>query len=59
MLSYYKIRLKLKKMLLRELTKSIRDDINYVLERCFKPGIISTAFVGQGVEAENLNTILE
>jgi len=29
------------------------------LERCFKPGIISTAFVGQGVEAEKLNTILE
>lgn len=34
------------------------DDINYVLERCFKPGIISTAFVGQGIEAENLNKII-
>ncbi len=34
------------------------DDINYVLERCFKPGIISTAFVGQGVEADKLNSII-
>lgn len=36
-----------------------QNDINYVLERCFKPGIISTAFVGQGIEADKLNAILE
>ena len=41
------------------INKIDQNDINYVLERCFKPGIISTAFVGQGVEAEKLNTILE
>ena len=36
-----------------------KNDINYVLERCFKPGIISTAFVGQGVEVDKLNSILD
>ena len=41
------------------INKIDQNDINYVLERCFKPGIISTAFVRQGVEAEKLNTILE
>ena len=41
------------------INKIDQNDINYLLERCIKPGIISTAFVGQGVEAEKLNTILE
>lgn len=35
------------------------DDINYVLDTCFKPGIISTAYVGQDIEYENLNYIIE
>ena len=35
------------------------DDINYVLDTCFKPGIISTAYVGQDIEYENLNYIVE
>ena len=34
------------------------DDINYVLERCFKPGVISNAFVGQDVEVDKLNSII-
>lgn len=35
------------------------DDINYVLDTCFKPGIISAAYVGQDVDQEKLNKILE
>lgn len=35
------------------------DDINYVLDTCFKPGIISTAYVGHDVEYEKLNYIVE
>ena len=35
------------------------DDINYVLDTCFKPGIISSAYVGQDIEYEKLNQILE
>ena len=34
------------------------DDIEYVLEECFKPGIISTAYVGQKVDYKKLNTIV-
>lgn len=35
------------------------DDIEYVLDRCFKPGIISSAYVGQDIEWEKLNLIIE
>ncbi|ATD54979.1 M16 family metallopeptidase [Clostridium chauvoei] len=31
------------------------DDISYVLEECFKPGIISTAYVGQEIDYKKLN----
>ncbi len=34
------------------------DDIEYVFEECFKPGIISTAYVGQEVDYKKLNTIV-
>ncbi|VYT73301.1 insulinase family protein [Clostridium tertium] len=35
------------------------DDINYVLDTCFKPGIISTAYVGQDIDYKDLNDIIE
>ena len=35
------------------------DDINYVLDTCFKPGIISSAYVGQDIDYEKLNHIIE
>lgn len=35
------------------------DDINYVLDTCFKPGIISSAYVGQDIDYEKLNQIIE
>ena len=41
------------------INKIDNDDINYVLERCFKPGIISSAYVGQDVEYNKLNSILD
>ena len=34
------------------------DDINYVLDTCFKPGIISSAYVGPEIEWEKLNNIV-
>lgn len=44
---------------INRINKISQDDINYVLEKCFKPGIISTAYVGQGIEADKLNSIFE
>lgn len=35
------------------------EDINYVLDTCFKPGIISSAYVGQDIDYEKLNQIIE
>lgn len=51
-------KIKTQEDVIRRINKIDSDDINYVLEKCFKPGIISTAFVGQGIEAENLNKII-
>ena len=51
-------KIKTQEDVIKRINKIDGDDINYVLERCFKPGIISTAFVGQGIEAENLNKII-
>lgn len=34
------------------------DDIKYVLDTCFKPGIISSAYVGPEIEYEKLNNIV-
>lgn len=51
-------KIKTQEDVIKRINKIDSDDINYVLERCFKPGIISTAFVGQGIEAENLNKII-
>ncbi|MDU2489247.1 MAG: pitrilysin family protein [Clostridium celatum] len=51
-------KIKTQEEVIKKINKIDSDDINYVLERCFKPGIISTAFVGQGIEAENLNKII-
>ena len=51
-------KIKTQEDVIKRINKIDSDDINYVLEKCFKPGIISTAFVGQGIEAENLNKII-
>lgn len=51
-------KIKTQEDVIKRINKIDNDDINYVLERCFKPGIISTAFVGQGVEADKLNSII-
>ena len=52
-------KIKTQEDVINRINKIDKHDISYVLERCFKPGIISTAFVGQGVETDKLNSILE
>ena len=53
------MKIKTQEDVINRINKIDKHDISYVLERCFKPGIISTAFVGQGVETDKLNSILE
>jgi predicted Zn-dependent peptidase len=52
-------RVKTQEDVINRINKISQDDINYVLEKCFKPGIVSTAYVGQDVEIDKLNSILE
>lgn len=52
-------KIKTQEDVINRINKIDKNDINYVLERCFKPGIISTAFVGQGVEVDKLNSIID
>ena len=42
----------------QKINKINKQDINYVLEECFKPGIISASYVGQDVEIDGLNKII-
>lgn len=51
-------KIKTQEDVIKRINKIDNDDINYVLEKCFKPGIISTAFVGQGIDANKLNSII-
>ncbi|WP_195987771.1 pitrilysin family protein [Clostridium sp. D53t1_180928_C8] len=51
-------KIKTQEDVINRINKIDNEDINYVLERCFKPGIVSSAFVGQGVEADKLNSII-
>ena len=51
-------KIKTQEDVINRINKIDNDDINYVLEKCFKPGIISTAFVGQGIDANKLNSII-
>lgn len=44
---------------INKINKISQEDINYVLEKCFKPGVVSTAYVGFDVEIEKLNSIIE
>ncbi len=35
-----------------------KDNIQYVLDKCFKKGVLNTAYVGQEVEYDKLNSII-
>ena len=43
---------------INRINKIDNNDINYVLERCFKPGIITSAYVGESIDSDKLNQVL-
>lgn len=51
-------KIKTEEEVISRINKIDQNDINYVLEKCFKPGIISTAYVGQDVDIDILNKII-
>lgn len=52
-------KIKTQEDVINRINKIDNNDINYVLERCFKPGIISSAYVGQSINADELNLIIK
>lgn len=52
-------KIKTQEDVINNINKISQDDINYVLEKCFKPGIISTAYVGHDVKIDKLNSLIE
>ena len=51
-------KIKTQEDVINRINKINNEDINYVLERCFKPGIISSAYVGQSIDIKKLNSII-
>ncbi|MGG7175978.1 M16 family metallopeptidase [Clostridium paraputrificum] len=43
---------------IKKIDRISSDDIDFVLKECFAGGILNSAYVGQGVECEELNNIL-
>ena len=43
---------------INRINKIDNNDINYVLERCFKPGIITSAYVGENIDENKLNSVI-
>lgn len=52
-------RIKTQEDVINRINKIDNEDINYVLERCFKPGVISTAYVGPSIDKDKLNSIIK
>jgi predicted Zn-dependent peptidase len=52
-------KIKTQEDVINRINKINNEDINYVLERCFKPGIISSAYVGQSIDIKKLNSIIK
>lgn len=51
-------RIKTQEDVINKINNINNEDLEYVLEECFKPGIISSAYVGPEVDYKMLNTII-
>lgn len=54
----FKNRVTTQEEVIQKVDKINMDDIDYVLKECFGSGILNTAYVGQNVESEKLNSII-
>ena len=43
---------------IKKIDEISKDNIQYVLDKCFKNGVLNTAYVGQEVEYDKLNSII-
>lgn len=54
----FRNRIKTQEEVIKKIDEISKDDIQYVLDRCFKKGILNSAYVGQDVEYSKLNSII-
>ncbi|MDR3594196.1 pitrilysin family protein [Clostridium sp.] len=54
----FRNRIKTQEEVIKKIDDINKDDIQYVLERCFKNGVLNAAYVGQDVEYAKLDSII-
>ncbi|MFW2488309.1 M16 family metallopeptidase [Clostridium chromiireducens] len=54
----FRNKLKTQEEVIKKIDDISKDDIQYVLDRCFKKGVLNAAYVGQDVEYKKLDSII-
>ena len=54
----FRNKIKTQEEVIKKIDNIRKDNIQYVLERCFKKGVINAAYVGQDVEYSKLDSII-
>jgi len=54
----FRNKLKTQEEVIKKIDDISKDDIQYVLDRCFKKGVLNAAYVGQDVDYEKLDSII-
>jgi len=54
----FRNKIKTQEDVIKKIDEINEDNIQYVLDRCFKKGVLNTAYVGQEVEYDKLNSVI-
>ncbi len=54
----FRNKIKSQEEVIKKIDEINKDNIQYVLDKCFKKGVLNAAYVGQDVEYEKLNSII-
>ena len=54
----FRNKIKTQEEVIKKIDNINKDNIQYVLDKCFKKGVLNTAYVGQDVEYEKLDAII-
>ena len=54
----FRNKIKTQEEVIKKIDDISKDNIQYVLDKCFKKGVLNTAYVGQDVEYDKLDSII-
>jgi hypothetical protein len=54
----FRNKIKTQEEVIKKIDDINKDNIQYVLDKCFKKGVLNTAYVGQDVEYAKLDSII-